>query len=93
MKSIFFFKKKIFNLHKIYPNSKKNFIINHIRPLQLAKKNDLTFFDSINYKTNAEKTLAGACITTDKLSKYLPDNVEKIIVSNVLYELAKNLKL
>ena len=93
MKSIFFFEKKNINLNKIYPNSKKKFIINHIRPLHLAGKNDLTFFDSINYKSKAQKTFAEACITTDKLSKYLPKNVEKIIVKNVLYELAKVLKL
>ena len=93
MEPIFFFEKKNINISKIYPSSKKKFVINHVRPLHLAGNNDLTFFESTKYKHSAQKTLAGACITTNKLSKYLPNNVEKIIVKNVLYELAKNLKL
>ncbi len=57
-----------------------------------AKKNDLTFFDSIKYKSYALKTNASACLTSKKLEKFLPRNLEKIIVKNVLYELAKVLK-
>ena len=50
---------------------------------------DLTFFDSIKYKYSAEKTKAACCITTKKLEKYLPKKCIKIIVNNVLFELAK----
>ena len=57
-----------------------------------AKKNDLSFFDSIKYKTEAENTKAGTCITLDQYSKFLPKNTQKIIVKNVLLELAKVLK-
>ena len=91
--SIFFIKKNI-KIKKIFPNIiwKKNFTINSIKPLILAKKDDLTFLDSIKYKNLAEKTQAGACITTKKLEKYLPKSTQKVIVNNVLFELAKVLK-
>jgi UDP-3-O-[3-hydroxymyristoyl] glucosamine N-acyltransferase len=91
--SIFFIKKNI-KIKKIFPSIiwKKNFTINSIKPLILAKKDDLTFLDSIKYKNLAEKTKAGACITTKKLEKYLPKSTQKVIVNNVLFELAKVLK-
>ena len=89
-----FFKKKNIIINKIYPNiSKKNFKINDIRPLHLANKNDLTFFDSIKYKSSAINSKAGACITTSSLSQFLPKKVIKIIVKNVLFDLAKVLKI
>ncbi len=93
MKSGFFLKKKI-QINKIFPKHKlsSNFIIKEIKPLLTAKKNDLTFFDSIKYKSEASKTLASACITTEKLEKFLPKNVKSLIVKNVLYELAVAIK-
>ena len=86
-----FFKKKKINLRKLYPNLKINedYYINDVKPLQFAKKNDLTFFDSINYKADALSTKSKTCITSEKLQKYLPDNINKIVVKNVLYELSK----
>ena len=94
MNSNFFFKKKTFKLSKIFSSHKfnKDFIINNVKPLNTANKNDLTFFDSPRYKEQALKTNASACITTEKLKKSLPDNLEKIVVKNVLFELAKVLK-
>ena len=83
-----FFKKKIIKIKKIFPNISKDFIINDIKPLQVAKKNDLTFLDSIKYKSNAKLTKASACITTKSLKNFLPNNIQKIIVKNVLLELA-----
>ena len=71
---------------------KKNSLIDDITVLNLAKSNNLSFFDSIKYKSDAEKTKAGACLTTDKLKNFLPPNTEKIIVKNVLYTLALILK-
>ena len=87
--NLFFIKKKI-KLNLIFKTYqiKKNFIIEDIKPLNVAKKNDLSFFDSVKYRVQAENTKAGACITTQKLEKFLPKNTEKIIVKNVLYELA-----
>ena len=48
---------------------------------------------TIKYKKDAEKTKAICCITNDKLSKFLPQSCEKIVVTNVLFELAKTLKI
>ena len=90
----FFFIKKNLKLNKIFPkiNKKTNFLIRDIKPLHLAQKNEITFFDSIKYKSQATTTKAGACITTKKLSEHLPKKVEKVIVENVLFELAILLK-
>ena len=84
------FKKKN-KFKKIISNLKINedYYINDVKPLQFAKKNDLTFFDSINYKADALSTKSKTCITSEKLQKYLPDNINKIVVKNVLYELSK----
>ena len=72
MKPIFFSKKKI-NIKKFFKknNIKKNFVINDVKPLHKANKNDLTFFDSIKYKSLATNTKASGCITTDKLEKFI----------------------
>ena len=90
MNSEFFFKKNNINLKKLYPNLvlKKNAKINHIQPLRLAKKFDLTFYDNKKYKNLALNTKASICITTSSLAIDLPDSIEKVIVKNVLYELA-----
>ena len=88
----FFIKKKSISIKDIFPNINKNFKLNEIRPLNKAKKNDLTFFDSVKYKQYAASTKASACITNEKLSIFLPKETEKIIVKNVLFELSKALK-
>ncbi len=93
MKKPIFFKKKSLLASKIFPIVKfKNDIkIENISTLKKARKNDLSFFDSIKYKKFANQTKAHSCITTEKLKEFLPDRVQKIIVKNVLYELAKAL--
>ena len=53
----------------------------------------LLFLTQVKYKNDATKTKAGACITTEKLVNFLPKKVEKVIVKNVLFELAKILKV
>ena len=94
MSSIFFFKKKNIYLNKLFPNNKifNNFAINGVKPLDRAKKNDISFFDKKKYVKNVKNTKAGACITTRALSAYLLKDTQKIIVKNVLYELAHVLK-
>ena len=91
MNSSFFIPKKNVSLSKIFPNvTKKNdFIIKNVKPLHKAGKFDVTFFDNIKYKSFACETNGRACITTEKLAKFLPNNVFKITVKNVLPELAK----
>ena len=94
MLSVLFFKKKNCQINSLFPDfkSEKNIKINNIKTLRKSKKFDLTFFDSIKYKSDASSTKASFCITTRKLEKFLPMNVERIIVKNVLLELAKVLK-
>lgn len=89
-----FFKKKKLNIKDIFPNLKLNNSdkIIDFKTLTLANKQDLTFFDSIKYKSHAIKTKARLCITTEKLKNYLPKTTQKIIVTNVLFEVAKVLK-
>ena len=52
MNSNFFFKKKNYKLHEILSKDKikKNFIINDIKPLHIAQKNDLSFLTQLNIK-------------------------------------------
>ena len=94
MNSNSFFKKKTFKLNKIFPKIKlkKNFTVDGIRTLNSAKHNDITFFDSADYKSNAATTNAGACITTERLKNFIPNNVQTIVVKNVLFELSQILK-
>ena len=95
MEENLFFKKKKIKLNQIFPKSKikSNFIVRDIKPLSSAKKNDLTFLESSKYKDFSIKTNASACLTTEKLKVFIPSKVQAIIVKNVLYELAKALKL
>ena len=90
----FFKKKKTFFIDSFFPNLdlKKKSKINEVKTLKKSEKFDLTFFDSIKYKSYALNTKASYCITTEKLEKFLPIGVKKIIVKNVLFELAKVLK-
>ncbi len=95
MSFIFFFKKKRKTLKDLFPKIKirKNFKIENIRPLHKAGEGDISFFDSINYKEFAKNTKASACITNEKIEKFLPSNTQRIIVKNVLFELSKILKI
>ena len=89
-----FFKKKNYKLKDLFPeiNFKANKSFDKIRPLLKAGPKDLSFFDSSKYKDDAKKTKALYCITTQELKKFLPEKTEKIVVKNVLLELAKILK-
>jgi len=88
---IFFKKKKNFFLNQLFPqlNLKKKLKINNIKPLDKSEKFDLTFFESTKYKILASYTKASYCLTSEKLEKFLPKTTERIIVKNVLFELAK----
>jgi len=94
MKSNLFFKKKKININQIFPylKIKKNFIVSDVKSLNKARKSDITFFDSIRYKHYAKNTKASICITTQKLENFLPKQVIKVTVKNVLMVLAETLK-
>jgi len=70
-------------------NQNSKLKISNIKTLDKATKNDITFFNSIDYKSYAEKTKATACVTTKNLEKYLPKECIKILVTNVLFSTAK----
>ena len=94
MTIINFFNKNKIKIRELFPNKnfKNNSLVSNVKTLDNAKKNDLTFFDSIKYKSLALKTNASFCLTTKKLERFLPNQTEKIIVNNVLYELATTVK-
>jgi len=94
MRDINFFEKKLIKINKLFPNLKfkQNNFIKNIKIIEKAKKGDLTFFESAKYKHLASSTKASYCLTNKNLEKFLPSSVEKIIVENVLLELAKILK-
>ena len=86
-----FFKQKNIKFSILFPKIKikKDFIVNSVKPLHLAKEKDVSFFDTLQYKSSAFNTKAGACITNEKLEKFLPKKTKKIIVKNTLLELSK----
>ena len=89
-KNIFFESKGPFKLNILFPKiSTSKIKIKDIKTLDKAENEDLTFFDSLNYKKLAEKTKASCCITKESLKKYLPHTCEAIIVKSVLFELAR----
>jgi len=90
----FFKKKKQFSIQELFQKIKfkKNSKVNEVKTLSASSQLDITFFDSIKYKSDAIKTKASYCITTQQLEKFLPPFIEKIIVKNVLFELANVLK-
>ena len=57
---------------------KNNFIVKNFKPL-LMQKDEITFFYPIKYKDQANKTNAGACITTEKLS-IPPKGLKKLLL-------------
>jgi UDP-3-O-[3-hydroxymyristoyl] glucosamine N-acyltransferase len=69
-------------------NFKKN-KISDLKDLVTSSKDDITFFHSKKYDTQASLTKASFCITTESLSHILPNNCNKIIVGNVLISTAK----
>ena len=66
-----------------------NFKIYGIQSLDNAKKNEMTFLNSSKYKNLSLKTEASACITSNNLFKFLPNDCIKLDVKNVLFALTK----
>ena len=95
----FFKKKGPFPLKKILKavdsstSLRTDYEIHGIQDLFHASKNDITFLHSSKYKNDSVNTKALACITSKKLSQYLPSKCVKIIVDNVFFAVAKISKL
>ena len=99
-KNPFFKNKGPIKLKSIYikcnlstPSKGDKIIIFDIKNLNESSNKDITFFNSIKYKEQANSTKAKFCITTNKLKKYLPNTCKSIIVDNVLLSLSKVTKL
>ena len=70
MDSNLFFKKNKFKVKKLFPNVKinKDFIVDSVKPLHLAKKQDITFFDSIKFLTPSVSNSASGFIRNFSIS-------------------------
>ena len=66
-------------------SQKNDFKIHGLESLDRAYENDLTFLNSSKYQNLSLKTKAAACLTSQSLSKFLPDKCIKIDVKNVLF--------
>ena len=71
MSKINFFKKRINKISFFYPKFKfiNDLIINDIKPLKFAKKNDLTFYDSKKYQELSSKTKLQALLVNFENNK------------------------
>lgn len=54
--------------------------ITDVAPLQTANENQISFFDNAKYKDLLKKTKAGAVLMSKEALKYVPDNVQPILV-------------
>ena len=85
-----FFKKiKSIYLSKIcselkFKNSFKNILIKDINDLQNAKRNDISFFNSLKYLELLKKTKSKYIITSLKYKKLVASHCNPIVVNNIL---------
>ena len=64
-------------------------IINDIKDISTAKKNEITFFHSLKYKDLMQKSKASYCITLKNYEKYIPNTCKALLVENVLISVSK----
>ena len=101
IKNHFYEKKGPFPLNEIIktlgcvntPNNKNNIEISGFESLINSTKNDLTFLNSSRYKDLSLKTKAAACITSQNLTKFLPEKCIKLDVKNVLFAVTQVSKM
>tara|TARA_B100001996_G_scaffold319218_1_gene262986 strand:+ start:1062 stop:2045 length:984 start_codon:yes stop_codon:yes gene_type:complete len=93
MSNITFFEPKgpfyLNDLSSDAPKDVKKIKIFDIKTLEKSTNKDITFLNSINYKEDAIKTKAVACITKKNLQEFLPKKCIKIFVKNVLFSTAQ----
>ena len=88
-KNIFFERNGPFFLSDFFSDLKSKKKIFDIKNLEQATKNDLTFFDNIEYIKYARSTKALFCLTIENYKHYLPKECEAILVKNVLFDLCR----
>ena len=79
--TFFFVPEGPFSLNELsdeFSNYKDKIQISDIKTLDNANQNDITFFNTLDYKKSAIKTKAAACITKSSLQNYLPKRCLKI---------------
>ncbi len=94
MKNIFFKKENHIRINDILilldkRKQKKNYKINDINELDNAKKNDISFFNSIKYLNSIEISKCDLIITNKKFVSKIPKKKTIIEVDNVLLAVAK----
>ena len=97
IKNHFFKKKKYLELSSILnllglKKKFKNTKINNIRELINAKKNDISFFNSLKYLSSLKKTKARYIIVLDKYANIVKNYSTPIIVDNVLLAVSTTTK-
>ncbi len=89
MENPFFKKKKNIKINDILialnlKTQKINFLLNDIKELGTANKNDITFFNSIKYLELLKTTQSRLVITSKKFTNVVPSKIKVIEVKNVL---------
>ena len=100
-KDHFYEKKGPFPLKEIVKiiGQKESFLQNNdfkiygFESLEKASSKDMTFLNSSKYQNLSLKTKALACITSQNLSKFLPESCIKINVKNILFAVTQVAKM
>ncbi len=94
MNNPFFKKKKNLSINEILhtidlKKQKNNYLIDDIKNLNTAKKNDISFFHSKKYLDVLKKTKSKLIITNKKFTNIIPKQIKVIEVENVILSVAK----
>ena len=96
MKNIFFRKEKnfillkdIFEICSSHYSGSLNKKILGVNNIKDANNSEITFFNNLNYETDAKNCSALACIVSEKIAKNLNKNVIPIISKNPLIDFYK----
>ena len=94
MDNPFFKKKKNIKINDILfllnlKKQKVNYRVNDIKELETAKKNDITFFNSIKYLEFIKKTKSRLVVTNNKFLSVIPSQIYAIEVPNVLLAISR----
>jgi len=81
---------KVCNQNQQTKLSNKIFGVNNIKDVN---KNEVTFFNSLNYEKEAKHCKASACIISEKKIKFLNKNVIPVVSVNPLIDFYKVVKL